>query len=373
MKILALTHKGCELFAVEEARSLIGVRASVVEEGITFDADAEAVMKFTYLSQVCGRVVHVLKSGVHGEDVLESVKSVDCSHILAPEVSWGVHVVAEEKSSRMELREGLVFVLKKMVSSAPDLKKPRVLFVIVCRGKQWWFGVDVCTVDLSKRGYRIFVGRDNVKGTVAVSLLLFAGFVRGQVLLDPFARSGLIPIEAALYATGRSALFFSKEWLLFKNLSIFASCNIDHVLVECDKKIIEHEGKIFALDEQFRSISCAKKNAKIAGVEKEIIFSRQGVQDIDLRLDEKSIDVLVTVPPQPSSKRNEFAVLRIARDLFDRAGFVVKKGGKVVLCVERGKEMFVNAAKENKFQLVKEQDVLQGQSKFAFLLFERIK
>lgn len=82
---------------------------------------------------------------------------------------------------------------------------------------------DDCTISLDssgellhRRGYRLASGKAPLRETLAAGLILASGWDSATPLLDPFAGSGTIPIEAALLARrippGRHRTFAFHRW-----------------------------------------------------------------------------------------------------------------------------------------------------------------
>lgn len=57
---------------------------------------------------------------------------------------------------------------------------------------------------LAKRGYRTQHVSTSLRETIAASMVLLSKWEAKYTLIDPFCGSGTIPIEAALYASGKS-------------------------------------------------------------------------------------------------------------------------------------------------------------------------
>jgi len=67
MKSIAITHRGCERFCAEEIKEIIPGAKNLKQEetAVIFEADAEDVLKFCYMSQ----------SAIHIFELLSKVKS----------------------------------------------------------------------------------------------------------------------------------------------------------------------------------------------------------------------------------------------------------------------------------------------------------
>ena len=177
----------------------------------------------------------------------------------------------------------------------------------------------------AKRKYKVFNNPHSVKGPVAACLLMASGWEPGQSLLDPFTSGGTIAIEAALMSTGTSLHFYDKQLACFE-LPVFTKKAIE----EADKKRKDADSKlIFAFDARLPNVTAAKKNAKIAGVDKSLTFSKMDVEWIDTKMAAASVDRIVTQPIEASKHIREDRAKKLHQDLFYQADYALKPKGKM--------------------------------------------
>ena len=101
----------------------------------------------------------------------------------------------------------------------------------------------------------------------------------------------------------------------------------------------------------------AEKNAKIAGVNKLIRFSRLDIEWLDAKLDENSVDLVVSYPPQFRSVSNNdsFAaaendkLAKMYKEFFFHANYFLKKDGSIVFLL-KNKAAVAAMATNRKFQ-----------------------
>jgi 23S rRNA G2445 N2-methylase RlmL len=156
--------------------------------------------------------------------------------------------------------------------------------------------------------------------------------------------------------------FFEKEDFAFLKFMKFDFSEID--------KLGKEENNIHALDNLFRNVDAAKKNAKIAGINKSINFSRMDVEWLDTKFDSKSVDRIVTCMPNISKNTDEKSVLKVYNEFFYQAEFVLKKGGSILVCTLNPDEV-KKAASEKGFNVEFEREVRQGEEKLNLIKLEK--
>jgi 23S rRNA G2445 N2-methylase RlmL len=142
------------------------------------------------------------------------------------------------------------------IEAKVDLDNPDIVVFVYIYKDNCYVGIDF-SGDISKRDYKIFTTRDDLKGTIAYALVRLSGYSSDEIFLNKNAKSGTIAIEAALFGSGKSVHYFNKEKFLFLKF-----LKID--LSKFDKK--EKKIQVYAEDSP-GYLKAVKKNAKIAGVE----------------------------------------------------------------------------------------------------------
>lgn len=255
------------------------------------------------------------------------------------------------------------------VGAKVNLVNPDVQFFCFIQKDFVFLGVDFSGEDLGKRDYRIFLGHDDLRGSVAFGLLKLAGFDSGRVLLDSFCRTGAVCVEAGLLSVNQSPHFYSKNKFAFLKLP-FVKIDVDKFFSEIDSLKVKSSSKILCYDASFPNINAAKKNAKIAGVIDVIDFSRSDVEWLDLKFDEHSIDVIVTYPLQVS-KTVPLKKIEVIYDWFFKNGkFLLQKNGCILTLVKRHSEVLLNSCAQKYGFVVKEKHLLwQGGQEFFIIIY----
>jgi len=367
-------EKGCEEFSSKELSTRFSVKSNLEKGFVEFKTDFEKAAELCYSAQSVKRVLLKISSGSFEEfeTLLEKVFSdledfpfdfikfssfkVECERIGAHEFN---SVDVEQELSRL---------LKDKTNSEVNLSNPDISFFIQVLDECFVFGLDFGGRDLSKRQYLLFNNPNNIKGTLAFDLLLFANYTNKDVLLDPFSLAGTICIEAANFASNLPLNYYTKNFAFSKG--IFGK-DFSDVLKKLDSKATTTSSlTIFSSDSSFNNISAQKKNAKIGGVEKFISFSRKNVEDLDLKFFEKDVDLIASKIIEPSKSVPDYICKSVYTHLLKNANEILNKKGRMAF-IFRNPDFFVDLSEEFGFILTKKSEVWQGKQNFYFCLFER--
>jgi 23S rRNA G2445 N2-methylase RlmL len=364
MNGLVLTHIGIEDVSADEIEKLISATDIKTDKGkIFFSCKSEQdLVDLCYHGRTFTRVVLVLSAGtmkeMPDENLLKNFKQfVDKTAVVKCERT-GKH-----DFTSFDVEQVLNSALVKLYGVQIDHKNPQTTFFLLIEDGKYYLGVDFAGIDLGRRDYRIFLGTDALKGNIAAALLSIAGYDPKHALLDPFCRHGIIPIEAAIYATNTSPHKFAKEKLAFSKLP-----NLKFSLKD---KETEFKGTIISMDDNFKHVSAAQKNAKIAGVVKSIEFSRADMQWLDAKFGKNFLDRIIALPVQSGRSIAEKTVEKIYHQFFYQSEFILKKSGKICIVMKRGVDLLKTKAKEFKFSIEHERKVMQGAEELTILVFSK--
>ncbi|MEK6963376.1 MAG: THUMP domain-containing protein [Nanoarchaeota archaeon] len=381
MQGLVIVDQGLEETAILELKELINAKASilepcVVEFPIKKTQDLRVVC---YKAQSVRHVLLLLSKAPCKPDFNQLAK---VSEKLVKEVDWKEWVkkdhsfkcvaehLEETDFNSMDMEKevgGHIFDALKSLKLAPkvNLKTADLSVFSVLGKKDLYLGIDFAGRDLSKRSYKIYHHASALKGTLGYGVVRFSGFKPGQVLIDPFAGSGIIPIEAALFTSGFSVNHFSKEFA-FQALE---GLKMDEKEFEALEKVNESL-PVQGADHLLMHIKSAQNNAKIAGVDKWTKFSKGEVEWMDTQFKKVSVDHIVTHPPEPSQQMNEKDVEKVYREFFYQADFILKKEGSITALVTK-KSLFLKMAQEKKFVVNQEKKVWSGKMMYHMLRLGR--
>lgn len=145
---------------------------------------------------------------------------------------------------------------------------------------------DECTISLDssgdllhRRGYRLASGKAPLRETLAAGLILASGWNPSTPLVDPFAGSGTIPIEAALIARrippGRHRGFAFQRW------PGWSESRWKALVDRADAESLERApAPIQASDRDAGAITAMTANAGRAGVAQDISISRAAISNL---------------------------------------------------------------------------------------------
>jgi len=153
--------------------------------------------------------------------------------------------------------------------------------------------IDTSGKGLNKRGYREAPVVASLKETLGAGLVMLSYYNKERTLLDPLCGSGTIPIEAAMIAKniapGLNRDFACKHWPQIDKDIWKIAYQEAYDLIDRDIKL-----DITGSDIDEEAIKCCLKNAKNAGVEKDITFKVQALNDIWI---DKQYGIVITNPP----------------------------------------------------------------------------
>lgn len=314
MKGLLITIKGGENAAKNEIEELINANCTICDRSVEFEFEKiEDLFKLCFFSQVARKILLL--------DELDNYLKEGMSFCVRCEDT------NLEREIGAEINKNNIYKV--------DLENPEIL-VYHFNGKN---GIDF-TGDISKREFRIFTNKHTLKGTTAAILLKEADYTGKEKTLDCFTQDGTIILEAAHMSIGRSVRYFDWDKMNFIKFDNFKDFDFEEFFEGFKPK--KQKNKIHGSSYDLREVNAIKKNAKIAGVNKEIEFAKKEIEFLDQKFDENEIDLLVSHIPRLSEKMmNEF---------YHQAEYIAKK---VILLVEKNFEC------NNKLFEIKKEKILE--------------
>ncbi|MGV8141004.1 MAG: hypothetical protein ACP5NW_01030 [Candidatus Woesearchaeota archaeon] len=375
-----IVNKGFEKVAVSQIREILGdVKEITVENTIVIfkSHSMEDAYRFIYKNQIANRVMYMIDEfDYHTEDELlasisKIVNGTDdalLKDLILKGSDFRASIKMDEHTDVTYLEAeigGILIDYAKVfgTSMKVNLKNPTLNFCVYIHNSHAYVGIDLSD-DLSKRDYKIFNNAVSLKGPTAFGLLMLAGYDPKDVYLDPCCYSGVLEIEAALYATQTSHRYYNKS---FPFMKMFPETDWDRFFKKIDSERIDTKFSIVGSDKLLSSVTAAVKNAKIAGVESTIDFRRIDFDWMDIKFEEDSVDIIVTFL-QGSSKHDKNLV-KDFKQIFYQAEYILKDSGKlVVMCLS--KDLLMKASEEY-FDLDKILDVHSGSQVMHVLFFKR--
>ncbi len=351
MKCCIITNKGLEEYSSKEIKEILNCETEIKERLVFFETTKENLVKLAYYGRTFQRAILILEEYEFKDNPLEQFKAEIIEDVKESFTVDGERY-GESAINSFEMRKKLGFFINQKTKKKYDIKNGLTKFYFFIENNYFIFGLDISGFDLSKRDYRIFLSPEEIKPTVAASMLLEAEYSKEKIILDPFCRSGTISIEAAMIALNKSPNHYSKEKFSEK--------------INFKEELKDEKTEINCIDRDFKHVNAAKKNAKIAGVNKYINFSRQETDDLDLKFDKESLDIIATQTPKFSKKKDIEDLKQTYKTFFKQAELLLKKKGKLVILANN------EIIKEfTKLKLVKEKKVIQGEQESWILSFEK--
>lgn len=237
-------------------------------------------------------------------------------------------------------------ILSKNKNLKVDLKNPKTTIIMDIINSTCFMGIDHTKIRLTKRDYRIRLIPNPINPCIAYSMLRISGAKEKETILDPFCKSGEIPIEAAMY--------FLKVMPNKKNLEIQNKSR------QRNKKL-----KIYCTDSAFNNLKSAEINSKIAGICKNINFSKIDIEWLDTKFKKNSVDKIITFPPYPTLNTPLKNLEKIYKELFYQAEYILRKKGSITVFTPVP-EIIKKYAELNKFK--KETEVKTKHMKMPFFI-----
>ena len=372
MKTLAITSKGIEKECKEEIEEILNVKAEEIERGVLFEVkEAKDAAKACYLSQCAERVIIVCSETEIKENLWKDIRE----DIVKNKEEFFSHMKNKsfearcecfnEKLRKDEIEENLGGIFHDELDCKVDLSKPEITVVGFFNSNKAFVGIDLSGKHLQKRDYKIFVNKESLRASIAAAMVRMADIKDDSKIIDPYCKSGEIVIEAALKFMKKSVNFYNKDRFRFLNIEGFKDVDVEIY----DKEMHENiKAEIIGSDKLMNNVNASKKNAKIAGIEKKVRFTRIDAEWLDTKFKEKEIDAIITRIPEMSKLKSTKDVVKEYNELFYQAEYVLGKKGKIVLICKRNNKEIEKVAKEKKFVVKEKRDVWMGQEEMKILV-----
>jgi len=372
MKGLAIASRGTEDICALEIKELIKAKTAVKKGCVVFDFKKyEDLCLLCYKAQSLKKVLFLFDNFKISK-LKESIEKIDFKKWLTKKTTFRVSsfVVNNEISSEEfngKIGEIIINYIKdkSKYRQKVDLDNPDLTVFAFLNKNDCYLGIDFSGFNLYKRTYKVFNCPISLRGTIGYTLVRLGDFKENETLLDPFCGSGVIPIEAALFASGKAVNYFNKDKFSFLRFNL--KIDFEKMFKKFDY-VSEEKVKISGYDSKLMNVSASKKNAKIAGVHKMINFSRIDVEWLDTKRDKGSVDKIVSHVPELTRHVNPKDIEKTYNELFHQAEFVLKKNGRIAL-ISRESEMLKEIAEKYKFKILEERDVYSGKQVLKVIVF----
>lgn len=369
MKGLVITSKGIEGTAAAEIKELIGSNCKIEESCVIFDIKKLSdLCLLCYKSQSADRVMYLIGSFSFSNffsDLENYIKKTEFDSWIAKLKKFRVECIRtgshDFKSTDVEKKFTEIIGKKGFKLDNSDYK---IIFLIYIIGEKCCIGIDFAGFELNKRSYKVYLHPNSCRGTIAYALLRESGFKPSEILLDSFSRDGVIPIESALYASNFPCNYYKKDKFAFLRLNL--GFDMGKFFSAIDKKIKKNKTKIYSYDHLFKYVDYSRKNSKIAGVEKQINFSRTEIEWLDIKFKKESVDRIVTRMPESKNTNLE----KIYNEFFYQSEYILKSNGAIALISRIPNTAKQHAIKHN-FTVAKDKSIWSGSEELTLLLFKK--
>lgn len=381
MKGIALTVRGFEDICINEIKELINVKAEKKDNLVLFEAkDYYDFCKLCYVSQSISKTGILLleKKFKSLESIKEAILKVDFSEFTKESITFAVKSIIKEneeiESSFFcpEIGEAIIDNLtSKKIEHKVDLDNPKLIFYAILIKNDFYLMLDFAGLDLSKRDYKLFQSQFALKGNLCYCLLRLAEIKSEETILDVFSGSGVIPIEGALFLSKKPVQFYNKDRFSFFDYSFLDKVKLQEMYDSIDKKIIKDmKQNLYSIDANFHNISSAKKNAKAAGVEKSITFSRISIDWLDTKFGKSSVQKIISYLPSPSKLKPESELQKLYKEFFYQMSYIVSENGLMVILIDKS-DLFKASMEKDRFILVSEKEIYQGEKSLNVLILKK--
>ena len=289
-ELITPCHFGLESVMKKEIAGL-GYEITNVEDGkVTFAGDETAIARANIFLRTTERVL--LKVGRFKaetfDELFENTKAIPWENFIPADGKFWVTKANSVKSKLFSpsdiqsiMKKAMVERLKSVygISYFPETGAEYPLRVSILKDIVT-IGIDTSGDSLHKRGYRKLTSKAPITETLAAALIMLTPWNKDRYLVDPFCGSGTIPIEAALIgldiAPGMNREFTAEKW---KNIvpkkAWYQAIEEANDRIRKDVKL-----NIQGYDIDSEIVSCARQNAKLAGVADQIHFQHRPVSEL---------------------------------------------------------------------------------------------
>ncbi len=384
--VLCITNKGMEDICRDEIQRIVVAKDStvvspessikIVDGAVRLSLPLHDALGIGYATRSATRVMAVCWSG-NAKILFETFSEINVSWNLwiGKDVTFSVVVdkdVSEPTSP--EITKLIANCIRSNAQGVHEYTAGKVVVLVYIRNGNAHVGIDLVSFDLGRRNYRVFLGTSSLRGNIAYALVQLSEFSKEMTLIDPHCKHGIIPIEAALVACNASPQYYAKSLFGFRNLLPCAGFDTDELFSEWDKSAaFDTATKITALDVNFSLVQASRKNSQLAGVVKNIAFSRKEVEWLDLKFGKNTVDCVVTYPFQLSQHKSESGFRRLCKDFFSQCAFILNVKGHVVIIMRQGHDIVKKEAIQAGFLCTHERSIWQGQEELPVLVFVKDK
>jgi putative N6-adenine-specific DNA methylase len=229
-RFFATAAKGTEVLLGEELTELGLPEVRPARGGVYFGLSEEHAYRACLWSRIALRVHEPLASFEcrDGDDLYAGVKTIDWSQYLEGRRTLAVRAAGRNDQLShthfiaVRAKDAIVDQLRERHGERPSVDRdaPDVTLFVHVTGQRASVNLDYSGESLHLRGFRAAEGAAPLRETLAAALVRFSGWQGDTPLIDPMCGSGMLLIEAALWAA-RRAPGLSRDRFGFERWSSF--------------------------------------------------------------------------------------------------------------------------------------------------------
>lgn len=342
---IACCITGLENIAQDEIKKLIQESSEILIQGkLIINTTEEKIGNLIYNTRSLTYVYELLKESqiTNLEQIREIAKDIDFKNIIKQNFMVQCNREGQHPFKSIDIEKELGAYIHETYKFPVNLENPITTVFVDVLDAFCAIGIDLTGHKLSKRDYRIKLTSQPTNPCIAYSLIKLSNWNAKESLLDPFAKAGEIPIEAALLATNISPQKHIKNKLLF--LKLYPNTKL------VDKETYP-KTEIYSADEIMGHVRYAETNAKLAGVNKQMRFTHMETQWLDSKFKKGTINKIISFPAQISQLHPMEELEQRYKDFFYNAEYILKKQGTITLLMNTNLELVHRFASEYKFKV----------------------
>jgi len=343
-----------------------------------FSARYKAALQLCYSAQSIRRCCILLKKFEVSKNLAEAslqirnaLTTIDFSFLSESTFRIDCERIGSQDYHSVDIAAEIAKVIQSNVKCSVDFKNPRYVLYAFVRENSCLLGVDLAGFDLSRRDYKIFNHPGALKGTIAYAIfrsgLEACAKTEKLSVLNAFCKSGELAIEAALFLSRTSPNFFRKDSLAFWRYFGIERVELQKAIEAVDSQVDSSaDFEIFASDPEMRHLSMARKNARIAGVERFISFSRNDPDWLDIKFGQASLDLIIS-DLNLGKRLDSTSILRL---FLKQADLILEEEGSI--CVSfKNFELLKSLSAGFNLGVVQHLSCAQGQQQVDFYVLKR--
>lgn len=331
----------------------------LIPSRIKFTTTDKELANFVYNTRSSIKVYKLIKNFEFSsfKDLIIKIEKIKFPKIKSP-----FAVKCERKGKHdfnsIDIEKEVGKIINKEDKLKVNLNDPTTIILVDIIDNNCFVGIDYTGFKLSKRNYRVKLLSRSLNSCLAYCMLRIANIKEKDIILDPFCKSGEILIESALFLNKIPNCQKILDKLAFTKLIDFKPKN----------KVPTKKLNINAVDDLQNNLRTTEINAKIAGINKSIKFSRQDIEWLDTKFKEKTIDKIITYPLYPTKTLPKDKIEKIYKEFFYQAKYILKKSITILTPCPKLIEKY---AKLNDFKKIKEFKIKYMQETFHIIQFKK--